>query len=169
MTGGGQIGCPDCNAGKCHRPGHGNRNKASFGFVAEGQAQKPAGTRGGAKGRFNYVNHGNGVKIRGPVTFIHSASPAASGGEMRFQVSARQHERDDDRRDKWDDDDEDNDCSHVCRYDVTARDQAEPGHRPPFDFLKVEYVSGPCPQENTGDQPLKKGNIQWHDAGHDHD
>ena len=30
---------------------------------------------------------------------------------MQFEVSARQHERDNDRRDKWDDDDEDNDCS----------------------------------------------------------
>jgi hypothetical protein len=130
--------------------------------------------RGGARGRFNYVNHGNGVRIRGPVTFIHYAAPTANGGEMKFEVSARQHERDNDRRDKWDDDDEDNDCAHICRYNVTARDQVDPGDRPPFDFLKVEYVSGSCAPENTGDQPLKKGNIQWHtrrnhpNGDHDH-
>jgi hypothetical protein len=167
MTGGGQIGCPDCNAGRCSR--HNNRNKITFGFNAEGKAQTPSGTRGGAKGRFNYVNHATGVKIKGPVTFIHYAVPTSSGGEMRFEVSARQHHRDDDKRDKWDDDDEDNDCSHICRYDVTARDQAEPGHKAPYDFLKVEYRSGSCAPENTGDQPLKKGNLQWHDSGHHHD
>jgi hypothetical protein len=167
MSGGGQIGCPDCDAGKCHR--HNNRDKATFGFYAYGKAQVPSHQRGGARGRFVYFNHGNGVRIRGPVTFIHYASPTAEGGEMRFEVSARMHERDESHRDKWDDDDEDNDCSHICKYDVTARDQADPGHRAPFDFLKVEYRSGACARENTGDQPLKKGNVQWHDHRHHHD
>jgi hypothetical protein len=162
MTGGGQIGCPDCDAGRCSR--HNNKNKTTFGFVAEGQPQKPAGTRGGAKGRFNLQDHSNDYRIRGPVTFIHYAYPTAQGGEMRFRVTGRQHDRDNDRRDKWDDDDEDNDCVHYCTYDVTAKDQQEPGNKPPYDFLKVEYVSGPCQPYNTGDQPLRKGNIQWHDG-----
>jgi hypothetical protein len=168
MNGGGQIGCPDCNAGKCKAHSN-NRNKASFGFHAYGRAQTPPEQRNGPRGRFNYHNFTNGVRIRGPVTYIYYAFPTPNGGEIKFEVSARQHERDNDRRDNWDDDDEDNDCTHTCKYNVTAMDQIDPGHRPPYDFLKVEYVSGSCAPENTGDQPLKKGNLQWSNSRHHRD
>jgi hypothetical protein len=119
----------------------GKADKRSFGGNAQGRAQTPPGAAGGAKGHFNYVNHTSGLKINGPVTFIHYALRTATGGEMRFEVTTKEG----------------------CKYNVTVRDNSEPGHKPPHDFLKVEYVSGSCPVENTGDQPLTSGNNQWHD------
>jgi hypothetical protein len=114
-----------------------NGGKRSFGFNAKGDAL----VVGGASGHFNYVNHVTGVKINGPVTFIYYAIPQANGGEMKFQVTTAQG----------------------CTYDVTTKDQVEPGSTSPFDFLTVQYVSGPCSPETTGGaQPLGNGNIQWH-------
>jgi hypothetical protein len=111
--------------------------KRSFGFNAKGEAL----VVGGASGHFNYVNHVTGVKINGPVTFIYYATPLPNGGEMKFQVTTAQG----------------------CKYDVTTKDQIEPGSKPPYDFLTVQYVSGPCPPETTsGSQRLDNGNIQWH-------
>ena len=112
--------------------------KRSFGFNARGQAL----VEGGASGHFNYVNHVTGVKINGPVTFIYYALPQGDGGEMKFEVTTAQG----------------------CKYDVTTKDQVEPGSKAPYDYLTVEYVSGPCPVETTGGaQPLGNGNVQWHD------
>jgi hypothetical protein len=118
-----------------------NTNKRSFGGDAKGRAQTSPGAPNGPSGHFNYVNHQTGVKINGPVTFIYYAFSTADGGEMQFQVTTQQG----------------------CKYKVTARDKQEPGHKAPYDYLKVEYVSGSCPAENTGDQPLTAGNNQWHD------
>ena len=150
MTGGGQIWVNRTD----------KKDKRSFGFNAQGQAQSPAGSPGGPKGHFDYVNHNTGVKIHGPVTFIFYAFPTTSGGEMRFEVTARQHDKDANR--PHDENDPDNDCVHYCKYNVTARDRVDPGSKSPYDTLKVEYVSGSCPVENTGDQNLSEGNIQWH-------
>ena len=52
-----------------------------------------------------------------------------------------------------------------CKYNVTARDQAQPGSKPPYDYLTVQFalVLGACPTESTGGpRPLDTGNIQWH-------
>jgi hypothetical protein len=112
-------------------------DKRSFGFNAKGTAL----VVGGASGHFNYVNHLTGEKINGSVTFIYYATSGPNGGEMKFQVTT----------------------SAGCTYDVTTKDQIEPGSQPPFDYLTVEYTGGPCFAETTGGaQPLKTGNIQWH-------
>jgi hypothetical protein len=130
MTGGGQI-----------QPNRTNKNdKRSFGANAQGQALAAPGSPGGPKGHFNYVNHGTGVKIEGPVTFIYEAVPTETGGRMKFEVTT----------------------SAGCKYNVTMTDNAEPGSKSPYDNLKLEYVSGSCPVENTGDQQLTAGNNQWH-------
>jgi hypothetical protein len=131
MTGGGQI-----------QPNRTNKNdKRSFGGDAKGTAQTPVGSPGGPSGHFNYVNHGNGVKVDGRVTFIFYAIPNGNGGgEMKFEVTT----------------------ANGCKYNVTEKDNTEPGSKSPFDYLKLDYVSGACPVENTGDQPLTAGNIQWH-------
>jgi hypothetical protein len=133
MTGGGQI-----------QPNKTNKNdKRSFGGDAKGTAQTPPGSPGGPTGHWNYVNHGNGVKVDGTVTFIYSATPNpdGNGGQMKFEVTT----------------------ANGCKYNVTQKDNAEPGSKSPFDYLKLEYVSGSCPKENTGgDQQLTAGNNQWH-------
>ena len=52
-----------------------------------------------------------------------------------------------------------------CKYNVTAKDQAQPGSKPPYDYLTVQFalVLGACPTESTGGpRPLDTGNIQWH-------
>jgi hypothetical protein len=112
------------------------RTRRTFGFNARGVALLP----GGASGHFNYVIHSTGGRINGPVTFIYYALP----DEMRFEVTT----------------------ALGCKYNVTVKDQAEPGSRPPYDYLTVEsvLVLGTCPNENTlGARPLNTGNIQWHD------
>jgi hypothetical protein len=119
------------------------QNKRSFGGNAQGRAQTAPGSPGGPSGNFNYVNHATGMKFNGPVTFIYYALGTANGGEMQFQVTTREG----------------------CKYRVTVRDQSEPGHKAPYDYLKVELQAGSpasCPVENTGDQPLTAGNNQWH-------
>ena len=116
-------------------------DKRSFGFNAKGTALVPLGLPGGPRGQFNYVNHKNRVHINGPVTFIYYAIPSGNGGEMMFQVTTLTG----------------------CTYNVTTKDQVEPGSKPPYDFLTVEYMSGSCPAESTGGaQRLNTGNIQWH-------
>jgi hypothetical protein len=118
-----------------------NKNdKRSFGFNARGTAL----VIGGASGHYNYVNHSTRVHVDGNVTFIYYATPNGSGGEMKFEVTTAQG----------------------CKYNVTATDQVEPGSKPPYDHLMMEFVAGSCsgPAENTGGrQPLDSGNIQWHD------
>jgi hypothetical protein len=126
--------------GQIQRDKTNKNDKRSFGGNAKGKAMTPYGSPGGPSGHFNYVNHATGVKIDGPVTFIYYAAPTASGGEMKFEVTT----------------------ANGCKYNVTARDNHEPGSKPPYDYLKIEYVSGSCPVENTGDQPLTSGNNQWH-------
>ncbi|PYQ45532.1 MAG: hypothetical protein DMF77_03925 [Acidobacteria bacterium] len=118
-----------------------NKNdKRSFGFNASGTALLV----GGARGHFNYVNHAARTHIDGPVTFIYYATPNGTGGIMRFEVTT----------------------AAGCKYQVTAEDWAEPGSKPPYDYLTVEWVFSPptisCPMDNTGRQPLDSGNIQWH-------
>ena len=115
------------------------KDKRSFGFNARGTAL----VAGGASGHYNYVNHFTGMHIDGRVTFIYYATPSGNGGEMRFEVTTAQG----------------------CKYHVTAKDQVEPGSKPPYDFLGMEFVASSCagPAENTGGpQPLDTGNIQWH-------
>ena len=121
-----------------------NKNdKRSFGFNAKGSALVPLGLPGGPSGHFNYLNHLTGVHINGPVTFIYYAIPSGNGGEMLFEVTTLTG----------------------CKYNVTAKDQVEPGSKAPYDYLTVQYVLvfGTCPAESTGGaRPLDTGNIQWH-------
>ena len=89
----------------------------------------------------NLRGSGGQVHINGAVTFIYYAIPSGNGGEMLFEVTTLTG----------------------CKYNVTAKDQVEPGSKPPYDYLTVQYVFGACPAESTGGaQPLNSGNIQWH-------
>ena len=118
-------------------------DKRSFGFSAKGTALVPLGLPGGPSGQFNYLNHLSGAHINGAVTFIYYAIPNGNGGEMSFEVTTLTG----------------------CKYNVTAKDQAQPGSKPPYDYLTVQYVLvfGSCPTESTGgERPLDTGNIQWH-------
>jgi len=118
-------------------------DKRSFGFSAKGTALVPLGLPGGPSGHFDYLNHLSGARINGAVTLIYYAIPNGNGGEMSFEVTTLTG----------------------CKYNVTAKDQAQPGSKPPYDYLTVQYVLvfGTCPTESTGGQrPLDTGNIQWH-------
>jgi hypothetical protein len=120
----------------------GEESTVTFGFSVEGKALVPPDAPGGPRGHFNYRNHANGLHINGSVAAVDYAVATPGGGEMKFEVVTREG----------------------CRYRVTARDQAQPGSRPPFDHLALEYVSGPCLPETTGGpRPLARGNLQWHD------
>jgi hypothetical protein len=120
---------------------HVSMAKRSFGFNARGTALVPLGLPGGPRGHFNYLNHASGVRINGPVTFIYYAIPSANGGEMMFEVTTLTG----------------------CKYNVTAKDQAEPGHKALYDYLSVQHVMGACAPETTdGAQRLSAGNLQWH-------
>jgi len=130
VTGGGQIPVPDPDNPAPNASGTG---RATFGFNAQ------ADNSGGAKGRFNYLNHVTGLHVNGPVDEIVVIAVYPDGSPKTVLFSGL--------------------CNGEpsCSFIVTVEDQGEPGTSDQFGITIIGGVS-----EVRSQRVISRGNIQFH-------